>query len=95
MKTRHLPILITLALAACRTTPAPRLYEGFDGYHRDVTTRSPEAQRFFDQGLQLLYGFNHDEAVRSFQAAARLDPDASWPGGGSPTRAACTSTTRR
>ena len=42
--------------------------------HRTVTTRSPEAQKFFDQGLALTYGFNHDEAARSFARAAELDP---------------------
>jgi tetratricopeptide (TPR) repeat protein len=50
-----------------------RLYPGFTGYHRPVTTRSAEAQRWFDQGLQLLYGFNHDEAIRSFEKAAAID----------------------
>src|SRR5215831_4898882 len=43
-------------------------------YHRGITTRSPEAQKFFDQGLIWVYGFNHDEAIRSFSEAARLDP---------------------
>ena len=36
---------------------------------------SPDAQRYFDQGLRLIYAFNHDEAIRAFQEAARLDPD--------------------
>jgi tetratricopeptide (TPR) repeat protein len=56
---------------------APRsgaLYPGFTGYARKVTTNSPEAQRWFDQGIQLLYGFNHDEAIRSFEKAAEIDP---------------------
>jgi hypothetical protein len=53
----------------------PLLYEGFGGYKREVTTDSAEAQRWFDQGIQLLYGFNHDEAIRSFRAAAEADPD--------------------
>ncbi|MFN3652445.1 MAG: hypothetical protein ACK47B_22955 [Armatimonadota bacterium] len=39
-----------------------------------VTTRSAQAQRYFDQGLILMYGFNHKEAIRSFREAARLDP---------------------
>jgi tetratricopeptide (TPR) repeat protein len=39
-----------------------------------VTTTSPEAQRYFDQGLNFLYAFNHDEAIRSFEHAATLDP---------------------
>jgi len=50
------------------------LYRGFTGYARKVTTESPEAQRLFDQGIQLLYGFNHDEAIRSFERAAKVDP---------------------
>ena len=51
-----------------------QFYAGFSGYKRAVTIRSDEAQRWFDQGLQLLYGFNHDEAIRSFEQAASLDP---------------------
>lgn len=43
--------------------------------HRPVTTKSPEAQRYFDQGLALLFAFDHDNAIRSFQAATRLDPE--------------------
>src|SRR5262245_3264789 len=39
-----------------------------------VTTASPRAQQFFDQGLRLSYGFNHAEAIRAFREAARLDP---------------------
>jgi len=42
-------------------------------YHRTVTTSSPEAQRYFDQGLVLYYGFNHDAAIASFARAAQLD----------------------
>ena len=52
-----------------------RLYDGFGNYTREVTTRSPEAQKWFDQGMQLLYGFNHDEAIRSFARAAAIDSD--------------------
>lgn len=42
--------------------------------HRAITTRSAEAQRYFDQGLALTYGFNHEAAARSFAHAAELDP---------------------
>lgn len=42
---------------------------------RRVTTRNAETQRYFNQGLAFLYAFNHDESIRSFQAAAELDPD--------------------
>ncbi len=48
--------------------------DGLGSYHREITTSSPEAQEFFDQGLRLLYAFNHDEAARSFARAAELDP---------------------
>lgn len=50
------------------------LYTGLGNVHRAVTTRSTEAQRFFDQGLSLIWAFNHDEATRSFAKAAELDP---------------------
>src|SRR5258706_9124694 len=50
------------------------LLPGLGEYHRAVATRSPEAQRYFDQGLRLTYGFNHDEAARSYARAAELDP---------------------
>lgn len=43
-------------------------------HHRAVTTTSSEAQAWFDQGLALTYGFNHDEAARSYARAAELDP---------------------
>jgi tetratricopeptide (TPR) repeat protein len=48
--------------------------EGLGGYHREIGAASPEAQAFFDQGLRLLFAFNHDEAARSFARAAELDP---------------------
>jgi tetratricopeptide (TPR) repeat protein len=59
--------------AAADTPLAPTL-GGLGDYHFPVTTRSPESQRFFDQGLRLTYAFNHSEALRSFKEAARLDP---------------------
>ena len=49
--------------------------EGVGDHHHPVTTSSERAQFFFDQGLKLTYGFNHQEALRSFKEAARLDPD--------------------
>src|SRR5262249_53685324 len=52
---------------------APQL-EGLGGLEYRVTTSSPEAQRFFNQGLRLLYAFNHAEAIRAFREASRLDP---------------------
>jgi tetratricopeptide (TPR) repeat protein len=50
------------------------LFDSLGSHHRPVTTASREAQAFFDQGLRLTYGFNHDEAARSFAPPAQLDP---------------------
>jgi tetratricopeptide (TPR) repeat protein len=50
------------------------LYEGLGSYSRKITTDSPEAQRYFDQGLAFVHGFNHNAAIRAFQQAAELDP---------------------
>jgi tetratricopeptide (TPR) repeat protein len=44
-------------------------------HHMPVTTSSAAAQQYFDQGIRLVYGFNHDEAERAFREAARLDPN--------------------
>jgi len=52
----------------------PQLFDNLGQYTRDITTNSAQAQRYFNQGLSWLYGFNHDEAVRSFTRAAELDP---------------------
>ncbi|MGJ8636881.1 MAG: hypothetical protein ACSHX5_08560 [Phycisphaerales bacterium] len=51
-------------------------YAGFGNYTREITTDSAAAQEWFDQGIQLMYGFNHDEAIRSFEMAAEVDPSA-------------------
>jgi tetratricopeptide (TPR) repeat protein len=56
------------------TRPAP-LFTGLGNHHHPVSTTKPEAQRYFDQGLALIYAFNHEEAARSFRRAAELDPD--------------------
>jgi tetratricopeptide (TPR) repeat protein len=50
-------------------------FSGLGSHHRKVTTTSDAAQQYFDQGLAFLYGFNHDEAIRSFEAAAGCDPN--------------------
>ena len=55
------------------------LTPGMDTYSKPITTDSTEAQQWFDQGLLCLYGFNHDEATRSFKQAAALDPKAAMP----------------
>jgi tetratricopeptide (TPR) repeat protein len=55
------------------------IYEGFGNYERTISTDSAEAQRWFNQGMQLTYGFNHDEAIRSFEQAAAADPETPMP----------------
>jgi tetratricopeptide (TPR) repeat protein len=55
------------------------LMTGLGRLHHPIATSSPDAQRFFDQGLTLVYAFNHEEAVRSFRRAAELDPAAAMP----------------
>ena len=51
------------------------LFEGMGTFHMPVTTVDPDAQRYFDQGMVLAFGFNHAESIRSFRAAQTLDPD--------------------
>ena len=74
-----------LALAACSAQSAahrhgsdgaapPVVLDGLGRHHQTVTTTSPESQAYFDQGLRLVYAFNHIEAESAFREAARLDP---------------------
>jgi tetratricopeptide (TPR) repeat protein len=57
----------------------PELYPGMGTLHHKIATTNPEAQKFFDQGLTLVYGFNHEQAIRSFERASELDPNAPMP----------------
>src|SRR5687767_3689491 len=80
-------VVLSVVLAACSTQsphgemahgrPAadarPVLYDSLGSYSYPITA-SPQAQRWFDQGLRLVYAFNHDEARKAFREAARLDP---------------------
>jgi tetratricopeptide (TPR) repeat protein len=58
---------------------ATELHPGLGDYHFPITTANPEAQVYFDHGIRLLYGFNHDEAARYFRRAAELDARAPMP----------------
>ena len=51
------------------------LFDGMGDYHMPITTADPDAQRYFDQGMVLAFGFNHAESIRSFRAAQTLDPN--------------------
>jgi tetratricopeptide (TPR) repeat protein len=65
-------------LAGCQSTPSGARGESYydlGGFHRAVTTRSDEAQLWFDRGLVHCYGFNHEEAIRCFERAVEADPD--------------------
>ena len=64
--------------AGSQAASAP-LLPGMGEIRRPITTSSELAQTYFDQGMALLYGFNHDEAARSFRRATELDPDAAMP----------------
>jgi len=85
---RHALVALALALsiAGCKAPQpqaeapspaagAPKLFDSFGDLHRDIGSKVPAAQRYFDQGLRMAYGFNHEAAARSFAEAARLDPD--------------------
>lgn len=54
--------------------PIAPLFDNLGDHHFPITTAVPEAQTYFDQGIRLLYAFNHAEAHRSFRETARLDP---------------------
>jgi len=60
------------------TTPEKpvALLAGLGTWRHPIATRNAEAQKFFDQGLTLIYGFNRPEALRSFHKASELDPRA-------------------
>ena len=55
--------------------PGAPVFQGLGVHKHPISTKNPETQKFFDQGVNLLFGFNHAEAIRSFREAARLDPD--------------------
>jgi tetratricopeptide (TPR) repeat protein len=61
--------------AALAVMPEAQLFDGMGSHRRTITTSSPDAQRYFDQGLTWTFAFNHDEAIRSFTRAAEIDPD--------------------
>jgi len=69
-------LAISVSAAPAKTNPvsSPKLLPGLGDVHHPVSTKNREAQQFFDQGLKLVFGFNHDEARKSFQRAAELDP---------------------
>jgi tetratricopeptide (TPR) repeat protein len=67
---------VVAVLAGMGQAPDARLAlrDDLTGFHRPITTASPEAQKYFDQGITLYYGFHHEAAIASFREAASLDP---------------------
>ncbi len=91
---KFLALALMLCLTACSSRPdeeasnrapaqtatapqAPPLSYG--QHHHPIRTSNPEAQRAFDQGMAQAYGFNHEAAIRSFERASELDPNAAMP----------------
>jgi tetratricopeptide (TPR) repeat protein len=80
LKTTFVIAALALCAACSRQTEQPAapkapLYDDLGNLHHEITTSSPDAQRYFDQGLTLSYAFNHAEAIRSFKQALAIDPD--------------------
>src|SRR5690349_18279070 len=74
-KLSHIVMWLALTTADSHVLAAKEpLYDGLGSYSRKITTKSTEAQKYFDQGLGFLQGFNHRAAIRAFQQAAALDP---------------------
>ena len=82
---RRLTVLLPVAAALCvpafaqehaaaANNKTATLMTGLGDWRHPVSTKNAQAQAFFDQGLRLIYAFNHDAAERSFQRAAELDP---------------------
>jgi tetratricopeptide (TPR) repeat protein len=88
MRNCSLLILLLVGIPSNSVAQQPRgtsvaqpaqLLPGLGNHHHPIATKSPEAQKFFDQGLALAYAFNRAEAARSFRRAAELDPSAAMP----------------
>ena len=72
-------LLLSPSAAFAQAQPTVPLFNNLGALHHPITTQSDLAQQYFDQGLRLVYGFNHEEAINSFQEAARQDPLAAMP----------------
>jgi len=69
--------VFALLVAVCSLfgqSKSPVLMAGLGDHHHSISTKSSDAQRFFDQGLTLVFAFNHEEAARAFRRASELDP---------------------
>ena len=73
------PAAPAAATAPPQAPQVPPLIPGMGNHRHPIVTASSEAQLYFDQGFNFVFGFNHEEAVRSFRRAAELDPNAAMP----------------
>ncbi|MEO5580455.1 MAG: hypothetical protein ABIR58_07330, partial [Gemmatimonadaceae bacterium] len=73
IRSLSLASLLFAATASAQQTTVP-LYTDLGSHQRTVSSKVPQAQQYFNQGLRLVYGFNHGEAIRSFTRATQLDP---------------------
>jgi hypothetical protein len=64
----------TIIFSVATLSAREPVFEGLGSYSRKITTASPQAQRYFNQGLGFYDGFNHGAAIRAFKEAARIDP---------------------
>lgn len=79
---RIIPLIIVLSLCAVAAADDGKfavLVDGLGSYSRPISTKSEMAQKFFDQGLRLVYGYYSPEATASFKEALRHDPDSPMP----------------
>jgi tetratricopeptide (TPR) repeat protein len=84
---RFLPLALLPAVSVLAQMQMPEmddhrpvvLVRGLGNSHHAIRTSSAEAQKYFDQGMDYIFAFNHDEARRSFAKAAELDPKAAMP----------------
>jgi tetratricopeptide (TPR) repeat protein len=67
-------IFLAFILISSEARALEPLYDGLGSYTRKITTKSAEAQKYFGQGINFYFGFNHGAALRAFQAAETLDP---------------------
>ena len=65
--------------APAAAAPRNALLGNLGSYHREIKTANADAQKFFDEGLALLYGFNHEESFKSFELASKKDDAAPMP----------------
>ena len=72
-------LTLMIVTAPALAESSPKLFSGLGEHHHPIATSKAEAQKYFDQGLVLTFGFNHAEAIRAFEKAHELDPMSPMP----------------